>query len=270
MDSLPVENNRLSKTGSIVCVGLGMTLGAHISPLSRSHIEQAEVVFVGASHHLVELWVKEMNPNVKSLQVYYNPDKDRRDSYREMVDAMMIEVRLGKKVVGAFYGHPGIFALPPHKVIKQAKEEGYEARMEAGISAEACLYTDLGVDPGKFGCQQYEASQFMFYERVVDPTACLILWQIGLAGDQSMSQFYTDNRYRELLVTLLMETYPQEHMVALYECAVLPIDRTRVEWLPLHQLSNSQVSQHTTLYIPPSQKMKRNNVLRSQLSLLTP
>ena len=32
--------------GSWVCVGTGMTLGSHISPLSRSYIEQADVVFV--------------------------------------------------------------------------------------------------------------------------------------------------------------------------------------------------------------------------------
>ncbi len=32
--------------GSLVCVGTGMTLGSHISPLARSYIEQADVVFV--------------------------------------------------------------------------------------------------------------------------------------------------------------------------------------------------------------------------------
>lgn len=256
------------QAGSVVCVGLGMTLGSHISPLSRSYIEQADVVFTGASHHLVELWVKEMNPNVKSLQVYYAPGKDRRVSYKEMVNAMIEEVRLGKKVVGAFYGHPGIFALPPHNVIKQARIEGFKAHMEAGISAEACLYADLGVDPGKFGCQQFEASQFMFYERVIDPTASLILWQVGLAGDQSMSQFYTDNSYRKILVDLLIETYPKNHQIALYECAVLPIHESRIEWITLQQFAHAQVNQHTTLYIPPSQKMRRNSRLRLQLTEL--
>ena len=34
-------------TGSLVCVGLGMTLGSHLGPLARSHIEQADVVFAG-------------------------------------------------------------------------------------------------------------------------------------------------------------------------------------------------------------------------------
>ena len=41
--------------GSLVCVGLGMTLGAHLGPLARSHIEQADVVFAGLSDGIVEL-----------------------------------------------------------------------------------------------------------------------------------------------------------------------------------------------------------------------
>ena len=44
--------------GSLACVGLGMMLGAHLGPRARSHIEQADVVFVVASDPIVELWVQ--------------------------------------------------------------------------------------------------------------------------------------------------------------------------------------------------------------------
>ena len=33
--------------GTLVCVGVGMTLGSHLTPLSRSYIEDADVVFAG-------------------------------------------------------------------------------------------------------------------------------------------------------------------------------------------------------------------------------
>ena len=75
---------------------------------------------------------------------------------------MLAEVRAGRRVCGAFYGHPGVFTRVPNKAIAQARAEGFEAHMEAGVSAEDCLYADLGIDPGEVGCQQYEASQFMF------------------------------------------------------------------------------------------------------------
>ena len=103
----------MSKPGSLVCVGVGMTLGSHLTPLCRSYIEQADVVFTGLSDGVMELWIARMHPDVRSLQQYYREGKPRTQTYREMVEAMLTEVRAGKKVCGAFYGHPAVFALPP-------------------------------------------------------------------------------------------------------------------------------------------------------------
>jgi uncharacterized protein YabN with tetrapyrrole methylase and pyrophosphatase domain len=256
-----------NKTGSIVCVGTGMTVGAHIAPIARSHIENADIVFF-AGHPLMEMWVTEMNSNLHSLQVFYAEGKDRRITYKEMVNAMMTEVRAGKKVVGAFYGHPGVFALPPHNVIKIAKKEGYAAHMVPGISAEDCLYADLGVDPGKVGSQHFEASQFMFYQRQVDPSAYLILWQVGIAGDKSAAKFSTGKAYRQILVELLNEYYPNEHKVALYECPTVAIREPRIEWITLGDFIEAELSLITTMLIPPSQKLLKNQSIIDRLALL--
>ena len=256
-----------NKTGSIVCVGTGMTVGAHIAPIARSHIENADIVFF-AGHPLMEMWVTEMNSNVHSLQVFYAKGKDRRITYKEMVNAMMTEVRAGKKVVGAFYGHPGVFALPPHNVIKTAKKEGYAAHMVPGISAEDCLYADLGVDPGKVGSQHFEASQFMFYQRQVDPSAYLILWQVGIAGDKSASRLNTGNTYRKVLIELLIEYYPALHKVALYECPTSPTEKPRIDWIALKDFEEADISLITTMLIPPSQKLLKNQSIIDRLALL--
>ena len=34
-----------NKTGSIVCEVTGMRVGAHIAPIARNHIENADIVF---------------------------------------------------------------------------------------------------------------------------------------------------------------------------------------------------------------------------------
>lgn len=256
--------------GSLACVGIGMILGAHICPLARSYIEHADVVFSGVSNGIVELWLQEMHSDVRSLQLYYDEGKSRHITYREMVDAMMTQVRLGKKVVGAFYGHPGVFAQAPHRSIAQAQAEGFEALMVPGISAEDCLFADLGIDPGQFGCQQFEASQFMFYQRRFDPSCYLILWQIGLAGDKSMTKFSTGKAHRQVLIELLAETYPLDHQVILYEAAVLPIDKVRRQTLTLAELADAALFMHTTLVIPPSEKMKPNQVVLDKLTKLDP
>lgn len=259
--------NGSKKTGSIVCVGTGMTVGAHIAPIARSHIINADIVFF-AGHPLIEMWLSEMNSNVHSLQVFYGEGKDRRITYKEMVNAMMTEVRSGKKVVGAFYGHPGVFALPPHRVIDTARTEGYAAHMEPGISAEDCLYADLGVDPGVLGSQHFEASQFMFYQRNIDPSAYLILWQVGIAGDKSVSRLSTGKAYRKILIELLNEHYPPEHQVALYECPISPLDKPRIDWIALKDFDEAHVTLITTMLIPPSKKLLKNQQILNKLDEL--
>src|SRR5262249_42876891 len=153
----------------------------------------------------------------RSLQPLYTPGKSRRQTYREMVETMLAEVRAGKQVCGAFYGHPGVFAWPPHKAIEVARSEGFRAHMEPGVSAEDCLYADLGFDPGQFGCQHYEASQLLFYRRRIDTSAYLVLWQVGVVGDRSAARFATGAAYRQVLVDVLARDYPLDHRAIIYK-----------------------------------------------------
>jgi uncharacterized protein YabN with tetrapyrrole methylase and pyrophosphatase domain len=256
------------KKGSLVNVGLGMTLGAHITPISKTFIQEADIVFVSASNRLVEEWVRTMNPKMISLQSFYAEGKSRLNTYKEMTEAILQEVRNGKKVCGAFYGHPGVFALPPHETIRQARAEGYQAHMEPGVSAEDCLYADLGIDPGSSGCAHFEASQFLFNHRPFDPSAYLILWQVGIAGDKSLKVFETSVAKKQLLVDLLLETYPADHQVTLYECAVLPIEKTLIVHVPLKDLAHQEMSMKTTLVVPPSIKKVQNVAMIERAQLL--
>ncbi|MGH8108278.1 MAG: SAM-dependent methyltransferase [Arenimonas sp.] len=258
----------MQASGSIVCVGTGMMLGAHISPRSRSHIEQADVVFAAVSDPVVELWLQVMHSDVRSLQPFYNEGKSRHETYRQMIEAMMAEVRLGRKVCGAFYGHPGVFAFAPHKVIEQARNEGFSAHMEPGISAEDCLYADLGIDPGRVGCQHYEASQFMFYCRNIDTSAYLVLWQVGIAGDRSFRRYATGPAYRQILVELLAEHYPLNHEVIIYEAATLPISQPRMQKLPLSELIDTELYLQSTMVLPPCQAMLRNEAMVARIEEL--
>jgi len=258
----------MAEKGSLVCVGVGMTLGSHITPLARSYIDNADVVFTGLSDGVIELWLAKMHPDVRSLQTFYREGKPRSDTYQQMVDAMLKEVRAGKRVCGAFYGHPGVFALPTHKAIEIARREGYFAHMEPGVSAEDCLYADLGIDPGKYGCQHYEASQYMLYRRRIETSAYLVLWQIGVAGDQSLARFSTGAAYRQVLVDVLARDYDLNHEVILYKAVTLPMHRPRIERLRLRDLPAAQVDTHVTLVIPPGSSLQVDPVVRDCLTAL--
>lgn len=264
----PQTTQNETRRGSIACVGMGITLGSHLTPLSRSHIEQADVVFAALSDHVVELWLKRLNPDVRSLQPYYKPGKSRMKTYREWVDLMITEVRAGKRVCAVFYGHPGIFAWSPHKVVELARAEGYQAHMEAGISAEDCLYADLGIDPGRVGCQHLEASQLLFFERNLDTTGHVILWQLGVVGDRSLGRFRTPDAYRELLVERLLEDYPADHKIIIYKAPTLPIEGPRIQRMTLKDFVGAEFTGQETLVLPPRHALKPNVVMRARLDAL--
>jgi siroheme synthase len=258
-----------ARAGSIACVGLGMTLGSHLTPIARSHIEQADVVFAALSDGIVEMWLERMHPDVRSLQPYYGKgDKSRAITYQEWVEVMMTEVRAGKKVCGVFYGHPGIFAWSPHEVIRVAREEGYPAVMEPGISAEDCLYADLGIDPGSHGCQHYEASQLLFFRVPLNPHAYLVLWQVGLVGDRTMKLFATSPEHRYLLVEVLARDYPRNHEIIIYRGATLPIERPRIRRTTLRNLTAARISAEETVILPPREGLQPNEEILERLDAL--
>ncbi len=256
--------------GSLVCVGTGLNLAGQISVMSQSHIEQADVVFCLVPDHFAQSWLESLNNDVRSLQCYYaqgDEVKNRRDSYQQMVDAIVDEVRANKKVVCALYGHPGVFSCVSHMAIANVRQLGFSAKMEPGISAEACLWADLGIDPGNSGHQSFEASQFMFYCHTPDPTAYLLLWQIGIAGEHTMTQFHTNADRLQVLVEQLSQWYPLEHEVVLYEAPNLPIQEPRIETLLLKDLPNAMLTPITTLLMPPSQALTINHAVLAKLGI---
>ncbi|NID14089.1 hypothetical protein HBF32_01235 [Luteibacter yeojuensis] len=249
-------------------MGMGITLGSHLTPLARNCIETADVVFAALSDHVVELWLRRMNPGVRSLQPYYRPGKSRMKTYREWVELMIAEVRAGKRVCAVFYGHPGIFAWSPHKVLQLARAEGYQAYMEPGVSAEDCLYADLGIDPGQVGCQHLEASQLLFFERYLDTTSHVILWQLGVVGDRSLGRFRTPDAYRELLTERLCEDYPADHEVIVYRAPTLPVERPHIQRMALRDFPAAGFIGQETLVLPPARALKPNIVMRARLDAL--
>ncbi|MBN8726275.1 MAG: diguanylate cyclase [Xanthomonadales bacterium] len=240
-----------SATGAgLVVVGSGIQFGRHASARCLSEIRAAQVVFCLADPFALAM-ITESRPDTINLGVHYAPGKDRRETYREIDAAIMKELHAGKKVCAVFYGHPGVFADVPHQVIRKARAEGIPARMEPGISAEACLYADLGIDPGRRGVQSMEATHFLFYDRQPDPAGLVLLWQVALSGDLGCSRFHAEREGLQALVDKLLRWYPPGHEVILYEAAQLPIDSPRAERLALRDLPGAHYKEYTTLVIPP-------------------
>ncbi|MGW3473293.1 SAM-dependent methyltransferase [Saccharopolyspora sp. NPDC000995] len=126
--------------GSLVVVGTGIRGIGQLTYEAAGWIEQADHVAYCLSDPVTEVWIQEHSKSSEDLQVFYGNDKPRRETYAQMVDALVAPVRDGLTVCGVFYGHPGVFAYPGHEAIRVLRAEGVPAMMMPGVSALDSLF----------------------------------------------------------------------------------------------------------------------------------
>ncbi|GGP86530.1 SAM-dependent methyltransferase [Streptomyces melanogenes] len=240
------------KPGSLAVVGTGIRVVGQLTVEAIAWMKEADELVYLVADPIAEEVITQLNPKALSLRGYYGEGQGRMGSYEAMVDHILSCVRGGKRTCAAFYGHPGVFAYPSHESIRRARTEGYTAFMLPGISAEDCLFADLGVDPCVNGTQTYEASDFLLHERTIDTSSQLILWQVGVVGDFTYRGQGYDLRGFPLLVQRLLEFYPPSQEVVLYEAALFLGCPPTIQRLQLSQLTAEYVNAATTMYIAPA------------------
>ncbi|CAG2153584.1 hypothetical protein LMG31506_04856 [Cupriavidus yeoncheonensis] len=238
------------KANSLVIVGTGIK-ASHLTDEASRYLRMADVVLYCVADPATEVAIRRLNDNVDNLYRFYGDGKLRGITYNEMAETIMEELRAGKRVGAAFYGHAGFLVKPAHLAIRQARREGYEAWMCPGPSCVDCLIADLGIDLSWDGCQIYEATHFMVRNKCPDTTAGLILLQIGCVGDSSFSFKGFDGRHYPRLLNRLIEFYPAEHYVVLYEASQFSICAPRVDVVKLSDLHSVKINGITTMYVPP-------------------
>lgn len=243
--------------GSLVIIGSGIKAIEQVTIEGLYHLRAAEKVLYGVCDPITAQWIEEVNPESESLDSFYEDDKPRHITYREMVEKILSYVRQGVNLCVCFEGHPGVFVCASHEALRIARREGFSARMLAGISALDCLFADLGIDPGEHGCQSYDATDFLIYKRVPCVTSPLILWQIDCIGDLKFFKSGYDMRNLPVLVKVLQEYYGAEHEVFVYQAAILPICSPVIKRTSLNLLSGS-IARGSTLYIPPREAPQVN------------
>ena len=237
--------------GSLTIVGTGIQFAGQITIEARAHIKQAEKVLFLVSDPITADWIKDINPSAESLYPCYKQGESRMIAYEGMIERILCEVRKGLRVCAVFYGHPGVFVYPSHEAMKQARLEGYFTKMLPGISAEDCLFADLGIDPAMNGCQSFEATDFLIHKRKFDTGCALILWQIGCIGDFTFSLEPDGARGLHVLTEYLCQYYDATHPAVIYEAAEYPIFDPSIETVPLAKLTEAQISPISTLYLAP-------------------
>lgn len=253
------------KRGSLTIVGTGIKAISQITVEARLAIQRAEKLYFLVADPVTVHWLQKQSASAESLFKFYGKNKDRAATYLQMVEHVLRDVRRGKDVCVAFYGHPGVFAFPPHEAVRRAKAEGYPARMLPGISAEDCLIAEIGMDPGRTGCQSFEASDFLINHRRYDDTSLLILRQIGVIGESALPTRNCDRAALRVLVTRLAETYAPAHKVIVYEAAVHVAARSKLLSVKLKDLPAAPVTAISTLCVPPNPARRSDEDLYRKL-----
>ena len=256
----------------LVIIGTGISIVGQMTTESLAWIRCAERFFYAVNEPIAAEIIRTINAEAKptSLSKLYIPDVPRRQIYEAMAEQVLSSVREGYVTVAAFYGHPGVFAYPAHRAIAQARAEGYQAQMLPAVSAEDCLFADLGIDPCTFGCQSLEATDFLLTTRAIDTSGYVILWQIGVLGYSTYEPSGYDKRALPLLIEKLSRLYSSEHEVIVYEAATMFGARASMQTLPIARLSEAVLSEASTLFIPPFAKRVLDNDMYNRYVELFP
>ncbi|MFF4602330.1 SAM-dependent methyltransferase [Streptomyces sp. NPDC001339] len=238
------------ENAQLVVVGTGYRAIGDLTVEARACIEQADKVLCLIGDPLVTRHIGQLNPSVETLDDHYAAGKPRYDSYEEMVEHTLSEVRRGQFVCVALYGHPGVFAYMGHEAIRRARLEGIAARMVPACSAEDWLFADLGLDPGQQGCQSFEATDFLIRHRVFDPTSLMILWQVGVIGMPDRDRRFDPVPGATCLTEVLVPHYGADHPVTVYEASPYVAAEPRMTTTPLAKLPDTALSAASTLVVP--------------------
>jgi Tetrapyrrole (Corrin/Porphyrin) Methylases len=243
--------SRFRRRGSLVVVGTGITGIGQTTLETVACLERAEKVFFLVTEPTTELWIRGLNPSAESLAGLYADHKAREKTYAEITRRLVSAVRGGARVCAAFYGHPGVLVQASHRAIAILKRDHYRALMLPGVSADGCLYADLGVNPGDHGVQSFEATDFLLYRRRFDATSELLLWQVGVLGEPRAIRGVTCRPERlRALVRVLRREYPGDHRVTLYYAPMFPSQPPIVKRVRLDRLPDIPVSPLALLYVP--------------------
>lgn len=252
--------------GRLTIVGTGYNVAGQVTPEALAFLKRADRLFYLMSEPATTAWLKSLNASAESLHDCYRVGEPGAEACERMVERILTAVREDLEVCAAFYGHPAIFVPPGLESLRRARREGFPARMLPAISFEDCLFADLGVDPGGQGRVLYEATDFLIRPRAFDPTAHLILIQVGAIGLVDFREGDTPNRAGlRLLARALGRHYPDSHRLALYRAAQLPIFEPSIAWGTVPELPEAPLSVLSTLYVPP---LRRRPVDREMLARL--
>jgi len=256
----------IAMKNTLIVVGAGIKFLSHLTTEAKASIEKSDKVLYLVNEPAMKKWIKDTNPNSESLDYLYDTNLTRNENYLLIAEYINQVLHKTKVLCLVMYGHPTLMADPSIYSVNLAIRNGHNTYVLPGISSEACMFADLVIDPSSCGCQSYEATDFLVYEREYDNSSHLILWQVSMIGIKVNYQNQSPKNGLKILMKHLLKKYSKQHPVILYEAAQYPSCVPRIEEVALMNLVEAQMSPITTLYIPPNKVKERNKLYVAELN----
>src|SRR3990167_199943 len=245
----------------LIVTGSGIKSVAHITEETKKVIQCADKVLYLVHEDTLKEWILREAKEAESLEPIYFSSNKRVDAYHQITAYIINEYKKVACLCVVFYGHPTVFADSALQAVKQIKVDGGDAVILPAISSMDCLFSDLEMDPGDQGCFSIDATELLIYEKSIDTSTHVILWQCANLGTHDLNQ----TKKLHVLVDYLTLYYANEHPVCIYEAAIYPSQKPRVDWITISSVASAKINASSTLYIPPA---NRGELSRKYFSLL--
>lgn len=239
----------------LIVVGSGIKSVAHITEETRKVIQNADKVLYLVNEDNLKEWIAREAKDSESLDNIYFDTNKRIDAYHQITTYIVDQYKMVTSLCVVFYGHPTVFADSALKAVKLINSTGGDAVILPAISSMDCLFSDLQINPGEQGFFSIDATELLIYERPLDVKAHVVLWQTSSLGTHDSAH----TQKLHVLMDYLIKYYKEEHLICIYEAALYPTQKPRIEWTPLISLINTKVNSISSLYIPPIHPGKINS-----------
>ncbi|HEU5377294.1 MAG TPA: nucleoside triphosphate pyrophosphohydrolase [Ktedonobacteraceae bacterium] len=238
-----------TKAAAITILGLGpgswddLTIQAR-TLLTQAAQEKTPVYFRTLIHPTVEPLRNELpDLHIESFDNFYDESDDWEKLYQRITDTVC-DLATRQPMIYAVPGHPLLGESSVQLILKQARLQGLQTRLVAGLSFLEPVCAALELDPFTLGAHIIDATELasLGHDEIagkIIPTTPLLIVQVY------------NRRVASAVKLALGECYPDEWPVKLVRAAGVDSDETVVE-LPLYELDRNNLANHLcTLYVPP-------------------
>lgn len=244
----------------LALVGTGIKTISHLTEEAKGYIVSCDKVLYLVNEPLLESYIKKISKKSQSLDLIYFQSQSRENAYRKIANKILTEIEDVNSLCVVMYGHPCVFATPGLLALSEFKNnDNVEIVVCSAISAQDCLYADLRFDPGDGGVQTFDATEYLLYDKLIDTSSHLVIYQIGMIGNLGLPTNSVNMEAIDFVKNKLIGLYHKNKKAIIYESALYPSTKPKILEFNLNNLNKQDLTTISTLYIPPIKVQRKAN-----------